>query len=87
MMSETISGITLVVQDVFRPCDQKMLMQKFQISYSLVMLPHMVDTLEDIEQQQKFFNQVITSPLFLEMLMSLLNAVQVPKNRERLLKA
>ena len=65
-MSEAISGMTLTctscveiiwLEDVF-------LMNKFPIFYSLVMLQHMVDTLEDTEQQQKFFKQLLLALYF-----------------------
>ena len=44
------------------------------------------DTSEDTEQQQKFFNQVIISPLSLEILTSLLSVVTYVKE-QKLLKA
>ena len=67
------------LEDVF-------LMNKFQIFCSLVMLQHMVDILEDTKQQ-KFFIHVIIGPLFLEILMSLLNAMAGAKEQETSLKS
>ena len=76
-MLKAISGMTFTC----RSCVQTMwsedvfLMRKFQTFCNPVMLQHMVDILEDIEQQQKFFNQVITGFLFLKMFVSPLNVV------------
>ena len=47
----------------------------------------MEDTLEGIRQHQKSFNQVTTGPLFLKMLMSLLNVVTGVKGQETSLKS
>ena len=63
------------------------LMKKFQTYYNHVMLQHMEDILEAIEQQLNFYNQVITGPLFLKMLKSLLNIVISAKEQGTSLKS
>ena len=50
-------------------------MKKFHAYCTHVMLQHMEDILEATEQLPKFYNQVIIDPLFLKILMSLLNVV------------
>ena len=47
----------------------------------------MEDILEATEQPPKFYNQVITGPLFLKMLMSFLNVVVGAKGQETCLKS
>ena len=62
------------------------LMKKSHIYCTHVMLHHMRDISEAIEQLSKFYNQVITGPLFLKILMSLLNVVTGAKKQETYLK-
>ena len=83
-MWETISGMTLTCKSYVQTMwsEDAFLIKKFQTFSIPTMLQHIVDTLEDIEQQQKFFNQVITGLLFLKMLKSFLNTVIVLENRK-----
>ena len=51
------------------------------------MLQHIEDILEAIEQLPKFYNQVVIGPLYLKMLMILLNIVTGAKEQGTYLKS
>ena len=89
MILETISGIISIYTRYAQTMWSKNLyrIKKFHTYCIHAMLQHMKDILEATEQQSKFYNQVIIRPLFLMMLMSLLNVLTSAKTQGTYLKS